>query len=91
MSKLVVLNTHDEKLLERAMKLEAEIVLMRDAVYFTNNGIESNNSLRDHKVYALKQDVEKRGLSERLFDNVKLVDMSEFVDLLFSDRTVINL
>jgi sulfur relay protein TusB/DsrH len=78
-------------MLKRAMKLKADIVLMRDAVYFTNIRIESNNNLRDHKVYALKQDVEKRGLSERLLDNVKLVDMSEFVDLLFSDKTVINL
>jgi sulfur relay protein TusB/DsrH len=91
MSKLVVMNSEDRRLLTRAIGLGAEILLMRDAVYFTNNRVESNNNLRDYKVYALKQDVEKRGLADRKLDNVELIDMDQLVDLLFSEKTIINL
>jgi sulfur relay protein TusB/DsrH len=90
-SKLVVLNTKDEKMLERALKMDSELLLMQDAVLFTNNRIEANNRLAIHKVYAVKQDAVKRGLSDRLLDNVELVDTAELVDLLFSGKSVVNL
>lgn len=90
-SKLVVLNTRDEKMLTRALKLEGKIVLMQDAVLFTNSRVEANKCLLGYKIYALKSDVEKRGLSDRLLDNVELLDVDQLVDLLFSDKTVVNL
>jgi sulfur relay protein TusB/DsrH len=90
-SKLVVLNTKDKQMLERALKMDTELLLMQDAVLFTNNRIEENNRLATHKVYAVKQDTVKRGLSDRLLDNVKLVDMDQLVDLLFSGKSVVNL
>ena len=90
-SKLVVLNTKDEMMLERALKMDAELLLMQDAVLFINNRIEANNRLATHKVYAVKRDAVKRGLSDRLLDNVELVDTDELVDLLFSGKSVVNL
>ncbi|MCW4012266.1 MAG: DsrH/TusB family sulfur relay protein [Candidatus Bathyarchaeota archaeon] len=91
MSKLVVLNTKDEQMLERALKMDAELLLMQDAVLFANNRIEANNRLAALKVYAVKRDAVKRGLSDRLLDNVELVDTDELVDLLFSGKSVVNL
>jgi len=90
-SKLVVLNTKDEKMLERALKMDAELLLMQDAVLFANNRIEANNKLAAHKVYAVKRDAVKRGLSDRMLDTVELVDMDQLVDLLFSGKSVVNL
>ena len=90
-SKLIVLNTKDAKMLERALKMDAELLLMQDAVLFINNRIEENNRLATHKVYAVKQDAMKRGLSDRLLDNIELVDTDQLVDLLFSGKSVVNL
>ena len=90
-SKLVVLNTKDEQMLERALKMDAELLLMQDAVQFANNRIEANNRLATHKIYAVKRDTVKRGLGDRLLDNVVLVDTDELVDLLFSGKSVVNL
>jgi len=90
-SKLVVLNTMDDKMLERALSMKAELLLMQDAVLYANKRIEENNRLVAYTVYAVKQDIMKRGLGDRLLDNIKLIDTGEFVDLLFSGKTVINL
>lgn len=90
-SKLVVLNTMDDKMLERALRVKAELLLMQDAVLYANKRIEENNRLVAYTVYAVKQDVMKRGLSDRLLENVELVDTGGLVDLLFSGKTVINL
>ena len=91
MSKLIVMNTHDSETLDKALSVDAEILLMQDAVLFTNNRIEANNKLQDHKIYALVSDVEKRGLRDRVHDSVELIDVDALVDLLFSGKTVINL
>ena len=66
MSKLIVMNPHDSESLDKALKAEVEVLLMQDAVLFANGSIEANNKLRDHKVYALESDVEKRGIKNRL-------------------------
>ncbi len=91
MSKLIVLNTHDDDTLDKALKIEADVILMQDAVLFTNKSIEANNKLQDHKIYALESDVVKRGLKDRLIDGVELIDVDALVDLLFSEKTVINM
>ena len=90
-SKLVVLNTKDDKMLERALRMDAELLLMQDAVLYANKRIEENNRLVAYKVYAMKQDAMKRGLCDRLLDNIELVDTDGLVDLLFSGKSVINL
>jgi len=89
--KLIVLNTHDEDILEKAMTVEADLLLMQDAVLFCNNGRKDAPEFGDGKVYALKVDMEKRGLSDRMVDGVELIDYDGMVDLLFSEYTVVNL
>ena len=91
MSKLIVLNTHDGRMLEKALGVDAEVLLMQDAVLFTNNRVEENNKLLPHKIYAIEADVEKRGLKDRLLENIELIDIDAMVDLLFSGKTVVNL
>ncbi len=91
MSKLIVMNTRDDQMLDRVLKIDAELLLMQDAVLYVNKNVETNNRLASHKVYAVKQDAVKRGLMDRLLDNVELVDYDMLVDLLFSEKQVINL
>jgi sulfur relay protein TusB/DsrH len=85
------MNTYDAEALEKALKVDAEILFMQDAVFFTNNRITANKKLRDQKIYALMSDVEKRGLKDRVLENVELLDVDMLVDLLFSGKTVLNL
>lgn len=91
MSKLFILNTHDVDILEKALSVEGEILLMQDAVLLTNNRIEGHKKLDDHKIYALQSCIEKRGMKDRVRENVELIDVDAMVDLLFSGKTVINL
>jgi len=89
--KLIVLNTHDEDILEKAMTAEADLLLMQDATIFCNNWRKNAPVFGDMKVYALKGDLEKRGLTERMIGGVELVDYDGMVDLLFSGYKVVNL
>lgn len=67
-----------------AMDDEAKVVLIQDGVYFTAG------QLPDVKeVYAVKEDVERRGTGARLGSKVTLVDYGGLVDLLM-DNKVIN-
>ena len=91
MMKLIVMNTHDTETLDKTLRVDAEILLMQDAVLFAHSRVEANIKLQDHKIYALMSDVEKRGLKDRLLDNINLLDVDGLVDLLFSGKTVINL
>ena len=89
--KLLILNTHDGDILEIALPAESDLLLMHDATLFCNRGRKDAPEFGDRKVYALKVDLEKRGLSERMVDGIELVDYDGMVDLLFSDYTVVNL
>jgi sulfur relay protein TusB/DsrH len=91
MKKLIILKNHDQLLLEQALKLNAEILLMQDAVLFSNSGISTNKKLTGTKIYALKRDVEARGIKDRIIQGINLVDYDEMVDLFFSGKTVLNL
>ena len=89
--KLIALNTHDKDILEKAMNSKADLLLMQDAVLFCNNGRKDAPEFGDRKVYALKVDMEKRGVSNRMVDDIELLDYDGVVDLLFSEYTVVNL
>lgn len=89
--KLIALNTHDKDILEKAMNSKADLLLMQDAVLFCNNGRKDAPEFGDRKVYALKVDMEKRGVSNRMVDGIELLDYDGVVDLLFSEYTVVNL
>jgi sulfur relay protein TusB/DsrH len=89
--KLIVLNTNDRDILDNAMSAEADLLLMQDATLFCNSGRKDTSGFGDRKVYALKVDLEKRGLSDRMEQGVELVDYDGMVDLLFSEYAVVNL
>jgi len=89
--KLIVLNTHDGDIMEKAMNVEADLLLMNDATLFCNSRRNDAPEFGGRNVYALKVDLEKRGLSDRMVDGIELVDYDRMVDLLFSDYTVVNL
>jgi sulfur relay protein TusB/DsrH len=91
MSKIIVINKHNWDIIEKAIRLGAEILLMQDAVLFTNNKLIENQKLGESKIYAMKRDVERRGLRDRVLGNVELLDIDGVVDLLFSGKTVINM
>ncbi len=88
--KLIVINKNDPGALKQALNVEADILLIQDGAYFLNAKAD-NPDLGERKVHALKMDVEKRGLADRLVDGVNLVDYDGMVDLLFSSETVLNL
>ena len=86
--KLILLNTNDKDILGKAMTAEADLFLTQDATFFCNNGRKDAPEFGDRKVYALKIDLEKRGLSDRMVDGVELVDYDDMVDLLFKYKVV---
>ena len=88
--KLIVINKNDLGALKQALKVEAEILLIQDGVYFLNSKAD-NPDLGERKIHALKMDVEKRGLADRLVNGVNLIDYDGMVDLLFSSENVMNL
>ncbi|MCL5962329.1 MAG: hypothetical protein M1358_23955 [Chloroflexi bacterium] len=62
---------------------EAKIVLIQDGVYLGTQDFGSR------QVYAVKKDVEKRGVAGRLPQNATVIDYGELVDLIV-DNKVIN-
>ena len=89
--KLIVINTNDRNALDQALNIEADVLLIQDAVLFLNKGRVDAPGFNDKKVYALDIDVEKRGLAQRLIDGVELVDYNSMVDLMFSSDSIVNL
>ncbi|MGB0126754.1 MAG: sulfurtransferase complex subunit TusB [Rhodocyclaceae bacterium] len=63
----------------------AAILLIEDGVYGATRGNSAAAKLRDAmascKVYALRPDLEARGMADRVLDGVTLVDYGGFVDL----------
>jgi tRNA 2-thiouridine synthesizing protein B len=61
------------------------VLLIEDGVYGALQGTTFSKrveqALKNVPVYALKPDVEARGMQSRVLNGVKLVDYGEFVDL----------
>lgn len=61
------------------------VLLIEDGVYGATRGNKAEKMVRDAlsrlKVYALRADVEARGMADRVMDGVTLVDYGGFVDL----------
>lgn len=68
------------------------ICLLQDAVYHAN---KSNSLIQEFtkkgKIYAVKEDVEKRGIESYINNDVKLLDYSEIIDLVIANDNLINL
>ncbi len=63
---------------------EALVVLLQDGVY-----VSGQAALKNAKgVYAVKRDVERRGLTGRIGDGVAVIDYPELVDLLFANKVL---
>jgi len=68
------------------------VLLIEDGVYAATTGTAVAERLQDAikstPIYALKADVEARGMQNRLLEGIKLVDYSGFVDLVAEHNTV---
>jgi len=74
--------------LERCLNMAKDgsaVLLIEDGVYGATSGTAATsmveNAMKSVKVYALQEDVEARGVKERVMDGVELVDYAGFVKL----------
>ena len=67
------------------------ILLIEDGVYAATKGNAASAKLKDamgrFKVYALSNDLEARGMADRVMDGVTTVDYAGFVDLVADNKT----
>ncbi len=63
---------------------EAAIVLIQDGVYLD----ASEASRAGRPVYAVKRDVERRGLNGKLSTEIKTIGFDELVDLILENRVI---
>jgi tRNA 2-thiouridine synthesizing protein B len=69
------------------------ILLIEDGVISCTNNANSEmiaGLAEDGRVYALQGDVDARGISSKVADNIKLVDYAEFVDLVVEHGTPVS-
>jgi sulfur relay protein TusB/DsrH len=59
---------------------DAVVVLIKDGVYIKLEKIKAK------KIYAMKDDVEKRGLSHILEGKVEMIDYPELIDLIEANK-----
>ncbi|MHC4182827.1 MAG: DsrH/TusB family sulfur metabolism protein [Planctomycetota bacterium] len=62
----------------------AEIVLIQDGIYLDVKRNEDSGN----KVYAVKDDVKKRGYNELLSKNIELIDYGKLVDIILASKVV---
>ena len=58
---------------------DAKVVLIEDGVYADTSGLDN--------VYAVKEDVEKRGVADRV-GGARIIDYDELVDLIVDNKVV---
>ena len=63
---------------------DARVVLIQNGVYLDVSGLTKGGK----EVYALEEDVDKRGVAGRLDSKVKLIDYGELVDLIVENKVV---
>ena len=85
----------EHKALEMCLKFARQgsaVLLIEDGVYAaardTAVAKEVQEALKRVQVYALKPDVEARGMQNRVMDGVRLVDYGGFVDLVVEHNAV---
>lgn len=71
----LALNEHDD---------EAIVVLVQDGVFLDFSALGNGAK----PIYAVKRDVERRGLVERLPRHVKPIDFGELVDLIVAHKVI---
>ena len=85
----------EHKALEMCLKFARQgsaVLLIEDGVYAaardTAVAKDVQEALKRVQVYALKPDVEARGMQNRVMDGVRLVDYGGFVDLVVEHNAV---
>ncbi len=70
----------------------SSVLLIEDGVYAaardTAVSKQVQDALKNVSIYALKSDVEARGMQNRVMDGVRLVDYGGFVDLVVQHNAV---
>ncbi len=94
--KLFILNKQDENLLNMLSETEGDYLLMQNAVYYLNKDYGKNFHVlaaleKGRKVFAIEQEVTKRGLQDKLVEGVELLTYEKLVEVLFSGYTVLNM
>jgi sulfur relay protein TusB/DsrH len=77
-------------------KNEVGICLLQDAVYFVCKGRKGNGMMADViklgiLVFAARKDVELRGLAKQLYEEIKVLDYDEIIDLILNYERVVNI
>ncbi|MBM3357987.1 MAG: sulfurtransferase complex subunit TusB [Betaproteobacteria bacterium] len=85
----------DHNTLEACLKYARQgsaVLLIEDGVYAAarNTAVskQMQEALKSVSIYALKPDVEARGMQNRVMDGVRLVDYGGFVDLVVEHNAV---
>lgn len=85
----------DHNTLETCLKFAKQgsaVLLIEDGVYAavkeTAVSKQVQDALKSVSIYALKPDLEARGMQNRVMDGVQLVDYGGFVDLVVEHNTV---
>jgi sulfur relay protein TusB/DsrH len=63
---------------------DAKVVLIQDGVYFDVRRFVGSKV----KVYVLHNDAEKRGLIDRLHEDMELIDYGQLVDLIIQNKVI---
>jgi sulfur relay protein TusB/DsrH len=74
--------------LDRLTAEKLGIVLVSNGVYHAatkENGSASALLEKSANIYALSEDLETRGLSDKVADNVKVINYGDMVDLIMND------
>jgi len=85
----------EHKALETCLRFARQgsaVLLIEDGVYAAAKGTSVSprieQALKSVTIYALKPDVEARGMQNRVMDGVRLVDYGGFVDLVVEHDAV---
>ncbi|NQU14368.1 MAG: hypothetical protein HQ561_09470 [Desulfobacteraceae bacterium] len=62
------------------MDPDAIVVLIKDGVYLDTGAVQ------DKKIYAIDEDVKRRGMEERLKEKVDIIGYDKLVDLVFENK-----
>lgn len=86
MANLYLINkTYGENGLKLAkLDADARVVLIQDGVYFDVRRFVGSKV----KVYVLHNDAEKRGLIDRLHEDMELIDYGQLVDLIIQNKVI---
>ena len=85
----------DDTTLETCLKFASQgsaVLLIEDGVYAAGRGTavskQVEEALKSVSIYALKPDLDARGMQNRVMDGVHVVDYGGFVDLVVEHNTV---